>query len=100
MCAKGKAGIMNLYNPHRVKVPLKRTNPEKGIDVDPGWQEISWDEAFDTIVAQFDRIRDNPKKLWMQCWELVGDNMFWFKAFGSAFGAPTRTTRLRRPAAR
>ena len=88
MCAKGKAGIMNLYNPHRVKVPLKRTNPEKGIDVDPGWQEISWDEAFDTIVAQFDRIRDNPKKLWIQCWESVGDNMFWFKAFGSAFGSP------------
>ena len=51
MCAKGKAGIMNLYNPHRVKVPLKRTNPEKGLNVDPGWQEISWDEALDTIVA-------------------------------------------------
>ena len=26
MCAKGKAGFMNLYNPNRVKTPLKRTN--------------------------------------------------------------------------
>ena len=43
MCAKGKAGIMNLYNPNRVKVPLKRTNPKKGLHVDPGWQEISFE---------------------------------------------------------
>src|SRR5574341_1262000 len=50
MCAKGKAGIMNLYNPHRVKVPLKRTNPKKGLDEDPGWREISWDEAITTIA--------------------------------------------------
>jgi molybdopterin-containing oxidoreductase family molybdopterin binding subunit len=88
MCAKGKAGIMNLYNPNRVKVPMKRTNPNKGFDEDPGWEEISWDEAIDTIVSQFERIGDDPKKLWVQCWEAVGDNMFWFKAFGSAFGTP------------
>ena len=36
MCAKGKAGMMNLYNPNRVKVPLKRTNPKKGLDEHPG----------------------------------------------------------------
>ena len=87
MCAKGKAGFMNLYNPNRVKVPLKRTNPNKGIDEDPGWKEISWDEAIDTVVAQLERIRDNPKKLWIQAWEVMGDNMFWLPAFGSAFGS-------------
>ncbi len=88
MCARGKSGVMNLYNPNRVKVPLKRTNPKKGLDVDPGWQEISWDEALDTIVGNLERIRDNPKKLWIQGWEAVGDNMFWLKALGSAFGSP------------
>ena len=88
MCAKGKAGPMNLYNPNRVTVPLKRTNPNKGLDVDPGWKEISWDEALDTIVAALERIRDDPKKLWIQCWESVGDQMFWLKVFGSAFGTP------------
>lgn len=87
MCAKGKAGFMNLYNPNRVKVPLKRTNPRKSIDEDPGWQEISWDEAIDTIVAQLERVRDNPKKLWVQAWDVVGDNQFWISALGSAFGA-------------
>jgi len=87
MCAKGKAGFMNLYNPNRVKTPLKRTNPRKGVDEDPGWQEISWTEAIDTIVAQLERIRDNPKKLWLPCWEVVGDNMFWLASLGSAFGS-------------
>ena len=86
MCAKGKAGFMNLYNPNRVKVPLKRTNPKKGMHEDPGWKEISWEEALDTIVAQLERIRDNPKKLWVQAWEVMGDNMFWLPALGSAFG--------------
>ncbi|MCL4745416.1 MAG: molybdopterin-dependent oxidoreductase [Burkholderiaceae bacterium] len=87
MCAKGKAGVMNLYNPNRVKVPLKRTSSEKGMDVDPGWVEISWDEAIDTIVSQFERIRDTPQKLLIQPWEVMGDNLFWLSSFGSAFGA-------------
>ena len=87
MCAKGKAGFMNLYNPNRVKVPLKRTNPRKGMHEDPGWKEISWDEAIDTVVAQFERIRDNPKKLWVQAWAVEGDNQFWLSALGNAFGS-------------
>ena len=40
-----------------------------------GWQEISWDEAIDTIVANLERIRDNPKKLWIQGWGSVGDTV-------------------------
>lgn len=88
MCAKGKAGIMNLYNPNRVKAPLKRTNPKKGIHVDPGWQEISWDEALNTIVAKLHQIRDDPKKLHIQAWELNGDAYLWLLNLGVAFGSP------------
>ena len=53
ICAKGAAGIMQLYDPARITKPLKRTNPKKGCDEDPGWEEISWDEAYDTIVQKF-----------------------------------------------
>ena len=88
MCAKGKAAVMNLYNPNRVKTPLRRTNPKKGFDEDPGWEEISWEEAIDAIVAQLDRIQDTPSKLWIQAWEVMGDGQFWFSSFGSAFGTP------------
>ena len=63
-CLRAIAGIMGLYNPYRVKTPLKRTNPEKGPDVDPGWVEISWDEAFDTVAARLRKIREeDPRKL-------------------------------------
>ncbi|MDP2268361.1 MAG: molybdopterin-binding protein, partial [Deltaproteobacteria bacterium] len=50
LCPKGFSGMMTLYDPSRLKTPLKRTNPEKGIGIDPGWAPISWDEAFEIMV--------------------------------------------------
>ena len=64
ICTKGISSIMSLYNPYRVKTPLKRTNPEKGPDIDPGWVEISWEEAIDTVAKRFKKIREeDPRKL-------------------------------------
>ena len=54
MCPRGAAQLMNLYDPYRVKVALKRTNPEKGLDVDPQWQEISIEEAKETIFTKME----------------------------------------------
>lgn len=51
LCPRGKSAIMNLYNPYRLKAPMKRTNPEKGMEVDPGWVEITWDEALNATAA-------------------------------------------------
>src|SRR3990170_7860359 len=68
MCAKGKAGLMAHYNPNRVKTPLKRTNPQKGIGVDPKWQEISYEEAISTVAEKLRAIQDTPQKLHFYCW--------------------------------
>ncbi len=87
MCGKGKAGFMNLYNPKRIKTPMKRTNPKKGVHEDPGFVEISWKEAIDTIVSQLEPIRDNPKKFWIQAWDAVGDGMIWLTGLANAFGS-------------
>jgi anaerobic selenocysteine-containing dehydrogenase len=62
LCARGKAAIMNLYNPYRVKTPLKRTNPEKGINVDPKWMEISWDEALNTCAEKLRACREKDPR--------------------------------------
>ncbi len=63
-CLRSVAGIMGLYNPYRIKAPMKRTNPQKGPDIDPGWVEISWDEALDTVAARFKKIMaEDPRKL-------------------------------------
>ncbi|MBI2916871.1 MAG: molybdopterin-dependent oxidoreductase [Chloroflexi bacterium] len=66
LCPKGNAALMRVYDPHRLKTPLKRTNPEKGIGVDPRWQEISWDEALDAVTDKLKHVlATNPKGLKM-----------------------------------
>jgi len=67
MCPKGNSGIMTLYDPDRVKTPMRRTNPDKGIGVDPKWKEISWEEAYGEIVDRLRKLReagDAHKLLW------------------------------------
>jgi anaerobic selenocysteine-containing dehydrogenase len=97
ICPKGVAGAFTAYNPYRVKAPLKRTNPNKGLAQDPKWVEISWEEAFKTITERLAKIKaDNPAKLIWQHGHgkyLIGDEFP--KAFGKAFGTPNvihRTT--------
>ena len=64
LCPKGQAGMMLLYDPHRLKTPMKRTNPQKGIGIDPQWVEISWEEALDTIAEKLKQIRsEDPRKV-------------------------------------
>jgi len=64
LCAKGIAGLHAFYDPNRLNVPLKRTNPEKRLGVDPIWEEISWDEAFDTTGEVLGHIlKENPVKV-------------------------------------
>lgn len=55
ICAKGAATLQELYDPERLLYPVKRTRP-KG-DPDPGWQRISWDEAYSTIATKLNQIK-------------------------------------------
>lgn len=58
VCVKAFGVVQKSYNPHRILSPLKRSNPDKGRDQDPGWVEISWEEALDTVAARLQAIRD------------------------------------------
>ena len=51
-CVKAYGLIQKTYSPHRILTPMRRTNPRKGIDEDPGFEPISWDEALDLVAAQ------------------------------------------------
>jgi molybdopterin-containing oxidoreductase family molybdopterin binding subunit len=67
VCAKGASGLQVLYDPNRLNVPLRRTNPEKGLYVDPKWKEISWDEALDEIAEKLKKVlNDEPRKILIQ----------------------------------
>ncbi|MCB8925164.1 MAG: molybdopterin-dependent oxidoreductase [Ardenticatenaceae bacterium] len=66
LCPRGNALLMSLYNPYRVKAPMKRTNPEKGKDIDPGWVEISWEEAYSTVAERLKKLQEtDPRQLLM-----------------------------------
>ncbi len=87
VCAKGNAGIMGLYDPNRVKTPLKRTNPEKGLGVDPKWVEISWEEALSLITERLKKTRkDNPRKLGLTTFDVNSHPFVW--PWAVAFGTP------------
>lgn len=58
LCPRGRLNLQILYDPDRVKKPLKRTNPRKGRDEDPRWVEISWEEALESIAARLKELRD------------------------------------------
>lgn len=64
LCPKGNSGLARLYDPTRILKPMKRTNPNKGPGVDPGWVEIEWDEAYDIVARELGKVRqDDPRKL-------------------------------------
>ena len=89
LCSRGNAAIMTPYNPYRVKTPLKRTNPKKGLDQDPGWKEISWDEALDTIAKELRRVRaEDPRKFVFNNGFARCGSMMEGMEFCAAFGTP------------
>lgn len=91
VCAKGNAGLMNLYNPHRITSPLLRANPEKGIGINPQWKEISWDEALDLLVTRLRAARSkDPRSLVAATFDRYSH--FMLRSFLTAFGSPNLTT--------
>lgn len=49
LCEKGEAMLENIYDPERLKYPLKRTAD--------GWQRISWDTALTEIADKLNRLK-------------------------------------------
>ncbi len=58
-CPRSHLALQQVYDPDRIKTPMKRTNPKKGRDQDPGFVPISWDEALDTIADKIMELRNN-----------------------------------------
>ena len=94
VCGKGVAGLQVLYDPNRLNVPLRRTNPEKGLYVDPKWEEISWDEALDEITEKLKRVLDDdPRKILLQSATMRAPtaSLGWRRLVGDVLGTPNRT---------
>ncbi len=57
VCVKAYGLVQKTYNPHRILSPMKRTNPNKGRDEEPGFVAISWDEALGLIAEKLNAVR-------------------------------------------
>src|SRR5574341_2078336 len=54
LCAKGQSGVQVLYDPYRIKQPLKRV----GTRGSGQWKAITWEQAFQEIAAKLKPLRD------------------------------------------
>ena len=92
LCAKGRAAPELVYSKARLTVPLRRTRP-KG-NSDPGWVEISWDEALEAIAAAMRRLAatHGPESVAFSqsspSTTAIGDSAPFMRRLMNAFGTP------------
>ncbi|MFZ7104246.1 MAG: molybdopterin-dependent oxidoreductase [Peptococcaceae bacterium] len=88
LCPRGNASILNIYNPYRIKRPLQRINPERGLEVDPQWIEISWEEALEKTARELKNVlQDDPRGL-IVCEGFGIRDTYVRTPFVKAFGTP------------
>ena len=98
ICIKGSAAPELVYSPDRLRQPMKRTRA-KG-DPDPGWVEISWEEALDTVASRLAQIKaeSGPEAVVFACATPAGggtaDFAPWLTRLGNAFGTPNRMSAI------
>ncbi|MBM3173955.1 MAG: hypothetical protein FJZ85_09705, partial [Chloroflexi bacterium] len=94
LCPRSHVGLQVLYDPDRAKSPLKRTNPQKGKDVDPGWVPVSWDEGVGEINRRLQGLRDRDEahKLAVFCGLNSISNDDLIRRFAGAYGTPNIVT--------
>src|SRR5688572_24659525 len=57
LCARGQAGLQVLYNPDRIKAPMKRV----GERFSGQFEEITWDEAIKTLADKLREVKAQGK---------------------------------------
>lgn len=86
LCAKGKAALEFLNSPYRLRYPMKRVG-ERGTGK---WQQISWDEALDTVAFEMKKLKDNygaETVVFIRGWA-KGYIDFLIVRFANLFGSP------------
>jgi thiosulfate reductase/polysulfide reductase chain A len=84
LCARGNAGIQQLYDPARIKCPMIRAG-ERG---EGKWKSVSWDEALDYTAQNLRAVKEKygPEgTLWSSS---EGFQEEFFRNLSQAFGSP------------
>jgi anaerobic selenocysteine-containing dehydrogenase len=90
ICPRPHLAIQQLYDPDRVKVPMKRTNPKKGRNEDPKFVPISWEEAIDAVTDKMMELRKSHEthKFALLRGRYTGAADIFYKALPTIFGSP------------
>jgi anaerobic selenocysteine-containing dehydrogenase len=90
-CPRGHLLLQQLYDPDRIKVPMKRTNPQKGRGIDAKFVPISWDEAMGLIADKLLELRNANESHKLLVMRGRYSNMYPvgpYGAFSKIFGTP------------
>src|SRR5258708_373250 len=90
LCARGQAGLEVLYNPDRIKGPMKRIG-ERG---EGKWEEIGWDEAIKTLADKLREIKvqGNANRVAFATTDLYGITGIAIRNLMSAYDSPILLT--------
>ena len=83
LCAKGNAGIRQLYDPDRLKTPLLR----KGARGEGKWQRLTWDQALDHAAEQLNRIAEKYTRCGVMFMAGADMQSLFVHRFAEAFGS-------------
>ncbi|RJR29899.1 MAG: nitrate reductase [Desulfobacteraceae bacterium] len=83
LCAKGNAGIKQLYDPDRLKVPLLR----KGERGEGRWERLTWDQALDHAAEQLTKIGEKYTRCGVLFMAGADDQEWFVQRFADAYGS-------------
>lgn len=88
ICPKAQAGLQVLYDPDRIKGPMRRVG-ERG---DGRWESISWEEGIDEVVSRLGALRDEgqPHSVVLLTGRVLGQMDGLLTRFCDAYGTPNR----------
>ena len=86
LCPKGQSGLQVLYDPDRIRYPLKR----KGKRGQGHWEKISWDEAIGLVTQRLKVLRQegHPHHLMLWGGRYRGHMRELMTRFMEAYGSP------------
>src|SRR4030043_690894 len=86
LCPKGQAGLQVLYDPDRIRHPLKR----KGKRGEGNWEKISWNEAIRLVTERLKILRQEGKPHHLVVWggRYRGHMGDLFGRFMETYGSP------------
>ena len=86
LCPKGIAGLQGLYDPDRIRSPLKRS----GRRGEGRWQPIEWDEALSAVTESLKKLKqkEEPHRLAVLGGRYRGLMRSLWERFMEAFGSP------------